>query len=75
MNNELVGISFSYGESTGYYLPLNHINGNNLPIKESLELLKPLLESTEILKIAHNINFDLSMLNNTYKNHNITIQH
>ena len=59
MNNELVGISFSYGESTGYYLPLNHINGNNLPIKESLELLKPLLESTEILKIAHNINFDL----------------
>ena len=73
MNNELVGISFSYGESTGYYLPLNHINGNNLPIKESLELLKPLLESTEILKIAHNINFDLSMLNNTYKNHNITI--
>ena len=25
INNELVGISFSYGESTGYYLPLNHV--------------------------------------------------
>ena len=73
MNNELVGISFSYGESTGYYVPLNHVNGNNLPLKESLELLKPILESNEILKIAHNINFDLSVLNNTYKNHNITI--
>ena len=73
MDNELVGISFSYGESTGYYLPLNHINEDNLPVKESLELLKPILESTKILKIAHNINFDLSVLNNAYKHHNITI--
>ena len=73
MNNELVGISFSYGESTGYYLPLNHVKENNLPFKESLELLKPILESSEILKIAHNINFDFSVLNTTYKNHNITI--
>ena len=73
MDNELVGISFSYGESTGYYLPLNHINEHNLPEKESLELLKPILESTKILKIAHNINFDLSVLNNAYKHHNITI--
>ncbi|HIB34890.1 MAG TPA: hypothetical protein EYO26_00360, partial [Dehalococcoidia bacterium] len=46
---------------------------NNLPLKESLELLKPILESSEILKIAHNINFDFSVLNNTYINHNITI--
>ena len=73
MDNELVGISFSYGESTGYYLPLNHINEDNLSVKESLELLKPILESTEILKIAHNINFDLSVLNNAYKHNNITI--
>ena len=73
MDNELVGISFSYGESTGYYLPLNHINEDNLSVKESLELLKPILESAEILKIAHNINFDLSVLNNAYKHHNITI--
>ena len=73
MDNELVGISFSYGESTGYYLPLNHINEDNLPVKESLELLKPILESTKILKIAHNINFDLSVLNNAYKHNNITI--
>ena len=73
MDNVLIGISFSYGESTGYYLPLNHVSGNNLPSKESLELLKPILESTEILKIAHNINFDLSVLNNAYKNHNLTI--
>mgnify|MGYP000651555137 CR=1 FL=1 len=73
MNNELVGISFSYGESTGYYLPFNHVKENNLPLKESLELLKPILESSEILKIAHNINFDFSVLNTTYINHNITI--
>ena len=73
MNNELVGVSFSYGESIGYYLPLNHVKENNLPLKESLELLKPLLESREILKIAHNINFDFSVLNTTYETHNITI--
>ncbi|MBU93161.1 MAG: DNA polymerase I [Chloroflexi bacterium] len=73
MNNELVGISFSYGDSNGFYLPLNHVEDNNLPLKESLELLKPILESSEILKIAHNINFDLSVLNNAYKNLNIKI--
>ena len=73
MSNKLIGMSFSYGESTGYYLPLNHFNEKNVPLKESLELLKPILESSEILKIAHNINFDLSVLNNTYKKHNITI--
>jgi len=73
MNNELVGISFSYGDSNGYYLPLNHVDDNNLPLKESLELLKPILESSDILKIAHNINFDLSVLNNTYKNLNVKI--
>ena len=50
MNNQLVGMSFSYGESTGYYLPLNHVKENNLPLKKSLELLKPILESSEILK-------------------------
>ena len=73
INNELVGISFSYGESTGYYLPLNHVKEKNVPLKESLELLKPILESSEILKIAHNINFDLSVLNSAYKNQNIII--
>ena len=44
-----------------------------LQLKESLELLKPILESSEILKIAHNINFDLSVLNSAYKNQNIII--
>ena len=73
INNELVGISFSYGESSGYYLPLNHVKDKNVPLKESLELLKPILESSEILKIAHNINFDLSVLNSAYKNQNIII--
>ncbi len=75
IDNNIVGISLSYNESEGFYLPLQHTNDNNLPILETLQKLKPIFESEKILKIGHNINFDHSVLLSQYKklNEHITI--
>ncbi len=56
---ELVGMSFSYKPGEAYFLtcPTEYEATCNL-----LELLKPLLENTEITWIGHNIKYDLLVL-------------
>lgn len=56
---EIVGISFCTEPHKGYYI--------NLPINKEesrkiLQLFKPIFESNEILKIAHNLKFDYQVL-------------
>lgn len=67
----LVGVCLSIGENDSYYLPLNHISNDDLfadriegqvDFKEAIALLKTYLEAEHILKIGHNIKYDLSIL-------------
>jgi DNA polymerase-1 len=55
----LVGMSFSWIEGEGYYLPFTK---DFYETQAILEELKPVLESQTILKIGQNIKFDLLVL-------------
>ncbi len=59
LETDIVGISFSWQKGIGYYLP---IKNNKSVHKESFEILKPFFESTEIIKVGHNIKFDIQVL-------------
>ena len=59
LETDIVGISFSWQKGIGYYLPIK----NNKPVHEkSFEILRPFFESTEIIKVGHNIKFDIQVL-------------
>ncbi|MFH1486264.1 MAG: DNA polymerase I, partial [Chloroflexota bacterium] len=64
MRAELVGLSFSPALGKAYYVPVGHRVGNQLPLKQALERVKPLLEDTSIPKIAHNGKYDMALLAN-----------
>src|SRR3569833_163489 len=68
---DLVGSSLALAPGKAAYLPLAHTSGSGmfgerldgqLDLRQALELLKPLLESRSILKIGHNIKYDLGLL-------------
>ncbi|HCY88205.1 MAG TPA: DNA polymerase I [Desulfobacteraceae bacterium] len=62
---DLVGISFSYMEDTGFYIPVahTHTGDTELPEKEDiLRIFKPLLENPEVRKIGQNIKYDYIVL-------------
>jgi len=64
----IVGISFSWKKGIGYYLPIT----NNKSVHEkSFEILKPFFESTEIIKVGHNIKFDIQVL----KKYNVNVSY
>ncbi|RNC85789.1 MAG: DNA polymerase I [Balneola sp.] len=56
----MVGLSFSLNPGTGYYIPVNVAGGLNE--KEVLELVRPLFENEDSLKVAHNYKFDYTIL-------------
>jgi len=56
---ELVGMSFSYKKGLAYYIPLSEKSEEAL---ETLEIFKPFFEKEDVLKIAHNLKFDLKVL-------------
>ena len=62
MKAELVGISLAVKAGTGYYIPVGHISGNNLPIKKVIEALKPSMTDAKIGKVAHNAKYDYIVL-------------
>ena len=68
---DLVGVSLALAPGKAAYLPLGHTTGNGMfgdkvdgqiDTREALALLKPMLESRSILKIGHNIKYDLGLL-------------
>ena len=61
-DTELVGISFSTAPGDGWYVPVGHDEGSQLPRARVLEVLGPLLEDPELAKAVHNANFDLTVL-------------
>ena len=59
LETNIVGISFSWQKGIGYYLP---IKNNKTVYEKSFEILRPFFESTEIIKVGHNIKFDIQVL-------------
>jgi DNA polymerase-1 len=74
MRAELVGISFATAPRKAWYVPVGHKEGgplshdqlapDQLPLEEVLAKVRPLFESEDIAKCAHNANYDLSVLVN-----------
>lgn len=58
-NCELVGLAFSFKKGTGYYVPCPE---DQKVTQEILNDFKPFWESQDILKIAHNLKFDMMVL-------------
>ena len=59
---ELVGISLAISPERGYYLPVGHDEGEQLPLTKALDALQPALTDARIGKIAYNANYDYLML-------------
>ena len=64
MRADLVGLSFATAPGRAWYVPVGHQQGNQLPREQVLAEVRPLMESTQLGKSAHNANFDLMMLAN-----------
>jgi DNA polymerase-1 len=74
MQAELVGFSLATRPGHAAYVPLAHKKGqddllgggpveNQIPIREALAAVKPLLEDKSVLKIAQNLKYDLVVMN------------
>ena len=59
---DLVGLSFATAPGKAWYVPVGHQDGPQLPLESVLPRVRPLLESTDINKCAHNANFDATVL-------------
>ena len=59
VDSNLVGMSFTWEEGTGHYLPVKGPEGSVvLPLDTVLKGIKPILEDSKIKKIGHNIKYD-----------------
>lgn len=59
--SKLVGLSMANGKK-GWYIPVGHTTGKQLPIHTVLDTVKPILENEKIPKIAQNMKFDYQTL-------------
>ncbi len=71
---ELVGISLCHTIGKAAYIPLGHSDGavdllgggsagiKQIPMRDAIAKLKPLLENPSVLKVGHNIKYDWQML-------------
>ncbi len=62
MAADLVGISLAVKPDQGYYLPVGHLQGQQLPIEEVIAALRPAMTDPGISKVGHNLKFDYVML-------------
>lgn len=61
----LVGMSFSFAEASGYYVPLRGpLGAQVLDPQEAIRLVKPVLEDESIHKVGHNIKYDMLAMRN-----------
>ena len=59
---EIVGISLAIKEGEGYYIPIGHLTGNNLPLEQVVSILHDPLTNPRISKVAHNAKYDYIVL-------------
>ena len=62
MRANLVGLSFSTAPGSAWYIPVGHNEGAQLPLEEVLAHVRPLFESPDLAKCAHNANYDMAVL-------------
>ncbi len=65
MTANLVGLSFSPAKGEAYYIPVGHINLQEiqqLPLPEVMPRVKSLFEDASLPKLAHNSKFDMTIL-------------
>lgn len=62
MKAEVVGISLAIKEGEGYYIPVGHRAGPNLPLEQVISALKAPMTNPKIGKIAHNAKYDYIVL-------------
>jgi len=68
----LVGISLAIDKDQAFYIPVGHESEgetNNLPLGETLTILKEIIESPRIFKIGQNLKYDYQV----FKNHGLTM--
>lgn len=58
MQAQLVGISLSTHAGSGWYIPVGHLQAQNLPIEDVLGALAGPLTNPAIQKIGHNLKYD-----------------
>ena len=64
MSARLVGLSFSSGAGKSWYVPVGHDEGDQLPMDRVLDRLAPILAHASVPKVAHNANYDVTVLSN-----------
>lgn len=62
MKADLVGISLAVREGQGYYIPVGHAAGNNLPLEKVIDALTPAMTKPNTGKLAHNAKYDYIVL-------------
>ena len=62
MRADIVGISLSIQEGEGYYIPIGHSVGTNLPLKKVIAALEAPMTNPKIGKVAHNAKYDYIVL-------------
>ncbi len=70
MRARLVGLSFSTRPHQGWYVPVGHCEGEQIPLEEALAALRPVLTNPRIPKTAHNANYDMMAL----ENHGVVVE-
>ncbi len=64
MRAQLAGLSFAVAPGRAWYIPVGHHEGQQLPLESVLAAVRPLFESPDIAKCAHNANYDMTVLAN-----------
>jgi DNA polymerase-1 len=62
MQAELVGVALACDPGIGYYIPVGHREGAQLPLDRVIEGLRPWLEDETAAKTGHNIKYDMTVL-------------
>jgi DNA polymerase-1 len=62
MTASLVGISLAMKEGEGYYIPVGHNAGTQLPLEQIISALRRPLTDSRIPKIGHHLKYDFIML-------------
>ena len=70
MTARLVGLSFSVEPYSGWYVPVGHSEGKQIPLDVALGGLGPVLADPDVPKTAHNANYDMMVL----ENHGVTVE-
>ena len=62
MQADIVGMSLAVKEGEGFYIPVGHLTGNNLPIEQIISAIHAPLTNPHISKVAHNAKYDYIVL-------------